>query len=75
MNIIFALFSFFIDQYTKSLARKKLSTDYGIKKFRNFIDFRVVYNKGAFLGFLKTNKLLLNVVTWISIVVLFIVSF
>ncbi len=64
MNFIFSIITIILDQWTKKKAREELSSSLGVRKFNNLAEFRLVYNEGAFLGFLKEKKVLLNIITW-----------
>ncbi len=75
MNFIISVITIMIDQFSKKMARDKLSPDFSEKKLGGACSFRLVYNEGAFLGFLKNSKLVLNIVTWGVILFLLIFTF
>ncbi len=68
MNILISFVCFISDQFSKKYAREKFDECEDNKKLGGLLNFRLVYNKGAFLGLFKNNKVVLNIVTAIMIV-------
>ncbi len=75
MNFIFTIITIILDQWTKKKAREELMPSLGLRNLGGLTQYRLVYNEGAFLGFLKEKKVLLNVITWGLIIVLTIIFF
>jgi len=63
---------FSIDQYCKNLSEQNLSVSQDKKILNNKINLRVVYNEGAFLGFLKKHPKILMMVNIFCIAILLI---
>lgn len=61
---------FIMDQYSKSKAIKNLSVYKSKKVLDERIHLQLVYNYGAFLGFLKNNKKLLLLANGLSVAIL-----
>lgn len=70
MTFLLIPLCFLIDQYTKEKAIKYLGKSERIEKLNGLINFHLVYNEGAFLGFLKRHKKLLMTVNIVSLIVL-----
>lgn len=61
---------FIVDQFSKVKAEKELSHNSNKKVFGERIHLQIVYNYGAFLGFLKNNKKLLMMANLLSLLIL-----
>lgn len=70
MNILISIVCFFADQFTKKYARNNFNEYEDDKKLGGMLNFRLIYNKGAFLGLFKDNKTLLNIITAVMLVAL-----
>jgi len=67
MSVILISISIILDQVTKGIAQKKLTT---ITRQRAFFSFALVKNKGAFRGLFKGNKKLLIGIQLFSMIVI-----
>ncbi len=70
MSILISLVCFISDQLSKRYARNNLNEYDNNEKLGGLLNFRLVYNKGAFLGLFKDNKRVLDVVTAVMIIAL-----
>lgn len=70
LELIVTPICFFVDQYTKNIAEKRLEGKEKEKILNGKIHLQIIYNKGAFLGFLKNHKALLIIINLISIFLL-----
>lgn len=61
---------FITDQFTKNKAEKTLSHYQSKKVLNNQVHLQIVYNHGAFLGFLKNHKKLLMLANGLSVLIL-----
>lgn len=63
---------FFVDQFYKNKAENELEHHRSKPAFNGRIHLQIVYNYGAFLGFLKNNKKLLMLANALSVLILII---
>ncbi len=74
MNFLVIPIIWCVDQFTKKKAEERLSTKERAYAFDNKVSFRVVYNKGAFLGLFKDQPRYLHFFTILALLMILIMG-